>query len=666
VFLKKLEIHGFKSFAKKTVLEFQPGIISIVGPNGSGKSNIADSLRWVFGEQSLKLLRGKKTEDVIFAGSDQKARLGAAEVTVTFDNSDHKMPLDYDEVVIGRRVYRDGNSEYLLNGSQVRLLDIEELLTKAGFGNTSYFVIGQGTIDQLILRGPAGVKELIEEASGIQPYYIKRDRALRRMDRTEQNLERVRALVSEIEPRLRSLRRQTRKLERRGEVEVELKTAQISYFSIMIGGLSKQIQEVTGKIEIFDKQVSELTREMKELNTDIEKQELESGGMGGKFKKFRGDLDALHKQKHEVMEELAVIRGKLRFEENSEKIAPTIDWTLLKSKFESAYKELISLFDNFDRQEAEKVRGLFDEVAAILRVSREAQGDKGRSEKEKLAVEEKNLAARLEALFAKIKTLETDLENYGKEEESVKQQLFVKERLLRNKQETLVKISEAKNLLAVEQAKLQTRRETYQEEASAALGSGYENLISSHHHAGQSFETLNERIRQLKKQLEVIGGVDDLTLQEYKETETRYQYLTSQSEDLTRGVKDLKQVIAELDEVIKKEFQQAFNTISEKFSHYFQMLFNGGKASMTIIRERPIPFSLSPRGTRLRNGQGGEGEGRISFKFCQSIKNDLDFHHHSNAAAIGPIVHGLMFAAGKLSNVMDGNFNQTQFPSPRH
>ena len=142
MYLKKLEIAGFKSFAKKTVLEFEPGITSVVGPNGSGKSNIADSMRWVFGEQSMKLLRGKKSEDVIFAGSDQKARLGAAEVTVYFDNSDQRIAIDYKEVVIGRRVYRDGNSEYTLNGNLVRLLDIEELLAKSGFGNTSYYVIG--------------------------------------------------------------------------------------------------------------------------------------------------------------------------------------------------------------------------------------------------------------------------------------------------------------------------------------------------------------------------------------------------------------------------------------------------------------------------------------------------------------------------------------------
>src|SRR3989338_3630937 len=154
MYLRKLEVHGFKSFAKKTVLEFEPGITSVVGPNGSGKSNIADALRWVFGEQSMKLLRSKKAEDIIFAGSDQKARAGVSEVQVAIDNTDRIMPLDYGEVVIARRMYRDGNSEYLINGSAVRLLDIEELMAKSGFAHSSYHVIGQGMIDALILGGP--------------------------------------------------------------------------------------------------------------------------------------------------------------------------------------------------------------------------------------------------------------------------------------------------------------------------------------------------------------------------------------------------------------------------------------------------------------------------------------------------------------------------------
>lgn len=158
MYLKRLEIHGFKSFAQRTTMEFAQGIIAIVGPNGSGKSNIADCLRWLLGEQSAKLMRGKKSDDVIFAGSDKKTRLGFAEAIATFDNRDHRIPVDAAEVSIGRRVDRSGESEYLINGNRVRLLDIVDLVLKSNIGTSRYTVIGQGTIDQMVLAGPRKLK----------------------------------------------------------------------------------------------------------------------------------------------------------------------------------------------------------------------------------------------------------------------------------------------------------------------------------------------------------------------------------------------------------------------------------------------------------------------------------------------------------------------------
>src|SRR6185369_12980271 len=143
MYLKRLELHGFKSFAHKTILDFDPGMTAVVGPNGSGKSNVADALRWVMGEQSMKLLRGKKSEDVIFAGSDKKSKLSMAEVGLTFDNKDRKLPYEYAEVEIKRRIYRNGESEYLVNNQRARLMDIIDALTRSGFGASNYAVIGQ-------------------------------------------------------------------------------------------------------------------------------------------------------------------------------------------------------------------------------------------------------------------------------------------------------------------------------------------------------------------------------------------------------------------------------------------------------------------------------------------------------------------------------------------
>src|ERR1051325_1264797 len=229
MYLKRLELQGFKSFAHKTVLDFEPGMTSVVGPNGSGKSNIADALRWVMGEQSLKLLRGKKSEDVIFAGSDKKSKQSMAEVSLTFDNRDHKIPVEYSEVVITRRLFRNGESEYLMNNQRVRLLDVVDALMRSGFGATNYAVIGQGTIDQMILAGPAEIKNLVE-AAGVKPYYIKREKTTRRLEQTEENLSRVSELIAEIEPRLRSLKRQAKRMEEREVVATELKQLQLEYF----------------------------------------------------------------------------------------------------------------------------------------------------------------------------------------------------------------------------------------------------------------------------------------------------------------------------------------------------------------------------------------------------------------------------------------------------
>lgn len=603
MYLRKLEIQGFKSFAKKTVLEFEPGITSVVGPNGSGKSNIADSLRWVFGEQSMKLLRSKRAEDVIFAGSDQKARLGAAEIQVTFDNTDRIMPLDYGEVVITRRVFRDGASEYIINGNTVRLLDIEELMAKSGFAHSSYHVIGQGMIDQLILGGPAAVKELLEEASGVKPYYMKRDQTLRKLERTRVNLEQARALIAEIEPRLRSLRRQAKRFEKRADVEAELKTAQALHYGQIFAGLQKQSGEMDKRVSSFEAAVGKLTGEIDQLKKDIEKQEGETQSGSQAYKKLRDDVNLLHKQKLKLQEEQALLRGKLRAEgAAAATFAP--NWGEIKNQFRLAYDALRRLLKNFTPEGAKEVEKLFADFQSRLEgvPPHLSSPTSGEELKEGASQELKKLGANLEKIIAQIQQLETDLEQHTKTETEMKQQLFVKERLLRNKQDALVKLSEQKNQQAVEQARIQTRMENYDAEARAALGPDFEQQIKSVLNEAVPHD-LADQIAKLQRELSMIGGVDDLLVQEYKETEERFQYLTTQSQDLEKGVNDLHQVIVELDEVIKKDFQEAFVKISEKFSEYFRILFGGGKATMNMLREDSqiigIEIRATPPGKKL-------------------------------------------------------------------
>lgn len=211
--LKRLELYGFKSFAARTVFEFGDGIAAVIGPNGSGKSNISDAIRWVMGEQSYNTLRAKSTEDMIFAGTGGRARMGLAEVLITIDNSEGILPLEYSEVVVGRRAHRSGENEYLLNGTQVRYRDVLDILSGAGLARSKYTVIGQGMVDAALALRPDARRALFEEASGVSAHLRKREETLRRIQETERNLERVRDILQELVPRGRTLRRQAERAE---------------------------------------------------------------------------------------------------------------------------------------------------------------------------------------------------------------------------------------------------------------------------------------------------------------------------------------------------------------------------------------------------------------------------------------------------------------------
>ncbi|HOC21056.1 MAG TPA: chromosome segregation protein SMC [Anaerolineae bacterium] len=222
--LKELTVQGFKSFAEALTLTFPTGITAIVGPNGSGKSNVADAVRWVLGEQRMRSLRGRTGEDMIFAGSKKRARAGMARVALTFDNSDGWLPLDFAEVIIERRTYRDGKTDYLLNGSRVRLMDLRDVLDRAGLGRDAYLTVGQGLVDQVLSLRPTERTALFEQAAGIAPYRTRREEALRRLEDTQHNLERVRDIVGEIEPRLRRLEREVARVEQHAQLSAELKS----------------------------------------------------------------------------------------------------------------------------------------------------------------------------------------------------------------------------------------------------------------------------------------------------------------------------------------------------------------------------------------------------------------------------------------------------------
>lgn len=249
MYLKKLEMQGFKSFADKTTLEFEKGITAVIGPNGSGKSNISDAIRWVLGEQSIKNLRGSKLEDVIFAGTKVRKSLGFAEVDMTIDNSDGKLPVDYSEVTITRRVYRSGESEFFINRNECRLKDIIELFMDTGIGRDGYSIIGQGRIDEILSTKSEGRRHIFEEAAGIVKYRTRKEEATKKIENTKQNLVRINDIVNELETQLGPLEKQSEKAKKFLEIRENLKSLEIGLFISNINKNKQKLQEISSQID---------------------------------------------------------------------------------------------------------------------------------------------------------------------------------------------------------------------------------------------------------------------------------------------------------------------------------------------------------------------------------------------------------------------------------
>ena len=228
MFLKSIEIRGFKSFADKTKLDFRKGITAVVGPNGSGKSNISDAVRWVLGEQSARTLRGGKMDDVIFAGTQFRKPVGLAQVSLFLDNSDGGLPIEYSEVVVTRRIYRSGESEYLINNRQCRLKDIVGLFMDTGIGKEGYSLIGQGKIDAILNGKPEDRRALLEEASGIVKYKARKEESEKKLDSTNQNLVRIDDILSTYEDRIEPLRIESEKADQFIKLSKELKSNEIT------------------------------------------------------------------------------------------------------------------------------------------------------------------------------------------------------------------------------------------------------------------------------------------------------------------------------------------------------------------------------------------------------------------------------------------------------
>ncbi|MFZ5966349.1 MAG: chromosome segregation protein SMC [Bacillota bacterium] len=275
LFLKKVEIQGFKSFADKIEIEFEKGVTGIVGPNGSGKSNVSDAVRWVLGEQSPKTLRGSKMEDIIFAGTTQRKPVGMAEVSLTLDNAENRLPIDFSEVTVTRRVYRSGESEYYLNRSLCRLKDIREVFMDTGVGIDGYSIIGQGRIDEILSNKGEERRLIFEEAAGIVKYKTRKTEAEKKLENTNHNLTRVDDIVDELETRIGPLEKQSEKAKRYIKIREELKLLEINLIVHELESLKYKIDELKEQEEIIDRQLQDDINNKKELENEYKSVKLQ-------------------------------------------------------------------------------------------------------------------------------------------------------------------------------------------------------------------------------------------------------------------------------------------------------------------------------------------------------------------------------------------------------
>ena len=423
MYLKRLEMYGFKSFADKTVLEFMPGITTVIGPNGSGKSNISDCIRWVLGEQSLKSLRGAKSEDIIFAGTQNRKSLGYAEASIVIDNSDSKLPIEFAEVTVTRRIYRSGETGYFINKAPCRLKDILELFMDTGIGKDGYSIIGQGKIDEILSNKSEERRHIFEEAAGIVKYRARKVESEKKLEQTKLNLLRINDIISEIENNIGPLKIQSEKAKKFLSLRDELKNIEVGLFLYNIDDYKNKIEEIKENLEILETQ--KIKEEEKANNIKLEKDELKI-----QIDKLLEEIEETQKlgfegskKKEEYNSEIKVTRERIQNNQaNYERYAEEIEQiTKRNSELEEEKNQKIerknNLFQNKDKFEKE----LKEKETELEKYSKTMSTKELEIEKQKDIVQ-KNIDDRYEIL-SEINTEKANIQNLSKKETSLKNEI---------------------------------------------------------------------------------------------------------------------------------------------------------------------------------------------------------------------------------------------------
>lgn len=611
MYLKSLELQGFKSFGKKSALEFTTPVTAIVGPNGSGKSNVADSFRFALGEQSTKSMRGKRGEDLIWGGSGELSRSNRASVKIVFDNTRRMLDVDFDEVVLERVVFRDGTNEYLINGSKVRLKDVQELLAAANIGASGHHIISQGEADRVLSATPKERRHMIEDALGLRVYQYKKDESEKKLERTEENMQQVESLRKENLPHLKFLERQVKKIEKARELRAELVSAYQEYLRREEDYIAYEKEAIAGVREEPEHELKDLEKRIALFETKLQHDEAQSKE-NAELHELHEEISALRAQVSQLERNVGRIEGQISYEERrlereAKQLTQEEGKPVPYRAVRTFWDELTGILDNAHSANGDQIDALkkaVHDAQKLLRtfverhraVSEDAPAP-DHSELERLQLEKAQAESRVEEVRERLTTRLNVGEKLREVIESHKLQSREEERELFAARQRATELHGELARLSQRASELERTQEEFEREIRegvALIGRqvmGYKEFVTDaplnlDTHKDDERTAQHERRRALEKlkvRLEEMGGSNaDEIQKEYQETKERDEFLEHELGDLQKSAESLRALIAELEEELAAKFDAGVAQINSQFSDFFALMFGGGSAKLVV------------------------------------------------------------------------------------
>ncbi|MEZ4104240.1 MAG: AAA family ATPase [Candidatus Paceibacterota bacterium] len=614
MYLKELTISGFKSFAKKSELEFSAPITAIVGPNGSGKSNVAESFRFALGEQSVKSMRGKRGEDLIWGGSGQVSRGNRASVVILLDNIKRTFPLDFDEVKIERVVHRDGQNEYLLNGSSVRLKDIQELLASANIGATGHHIISQGEADRVLSAGAKERREIIEDALGLKVYQYKKQEAEKKLSKTKENVTQVESLRREAAPHLKYLEKQVQKIEKSLELQEELKDVYAEYLrreDTYIAFHHDRLTKLRHDPEIKLKETREAVVRAKEILQKTESKQdseplikaeeavrkamEERRLVENEYSKCEGQIVFLERRLGDMEKQKSVANNKVIAYSELQKLIADIE----KQTDKVSKQENVSLLQRALSDIVHRLKIFVERSEVKIDSTKEVDQEelnKLQKELEKLAKKVEIVSNHEEKVKSEYAELEKERATKATEGRETEREVFRLVGIERELESELEKID--RELSVLERDRQEFKEEL--QEAVTLLGRGasryFEYVVKDKDGQIIPQEKIIEEDRakqrerrheleKLKIRLEELGiGATEDVVKEFNDAKERDAFLAKEITDLEESIEKLNLLIDDLNEKLEIQFNEGIDKISVEFNKFFILMFGGGEAGLNKVK----------------------------------------------------------------------------------